>query len=484
MKTIGNNPDKTRQTQVVASGALPNGKPVVVNADGTVSVVSGSDSTAGTPVVFESANTGASIPAAGFDSSNNKVVIAYADGFPDGIGTAIVGTVSGTSISFGTPVVFYNNSTGNCGVTFDSNSNKVVITYTNGVDSSKGTAIVGTVSGTSISFGSPTVFNTGGSTNSVVSTFDSNSNKVVVAYQDSINSDKGTAIVGTVSGTSISFGSEVIFNNAATSNVGITFDSNSNKIVIGYRDSGNSSYGTAIVGTVSGTSISFGSEVVFESASVSNPSPAFDSNSNKVVIAYRDNGNSNYGTAIVGTVSGTNISFGTAVVFKEANSTRMSTVFDTNQNLIIIAYRNGGDSNNVNTVVGTVSGTSISFGSSTRIGGVGAEYVSATFDTSNNKAVISYVDNGNSNYGTAAVFEAGIPINLTAENYIGLAASGVPDGKAAKINLKGAVDENQSGLTAGQSYYVQTDGTLGTTPADPSVFAGTAVSANKLIVKG
>jgi len=39
-------------------------------------------------------------------------------------------------------------------------------------------------------------------------------------------------------------------------------------------------------------------------------------------------------------------------------------------------------------------------------------------------------------------------------------------------------------LTAGQSYYVQTDGTLGTTPADPSVFAGTAVAATKLIVKG
>jgi len=31
---------------------------------------------------------------------------------------------------------------------------------------------------------------------------------------------------------------------------------------------------------------------------------------------------------------------------------------------------------------------------------------------------------------------------------------------------------------------VQTDGTLGTTAASPSVFAGTAVSATKIIVKG
>ena len=47
-----------------------------------------------------------------------------------------------------------------------------------------------------------------------------------------------------------------------------TYDSTNNKVVIAYRDSGNNAYGTAIVGTVSGTSISFGSEVVFASAVV------------------------------------------------------------------------------------------------------------------------------------------------------------------------------------------------------------------------
>jgi hypothetical protein len=41
-------------------------------------------------------------------ASNNKVVIAYKDAGNSDFGTAIVGTVSGTSISFGTPVVFEN----------------------------------------------------------------------------------------------------------------------------------------------------------------------------------------------------------------------------------------------------------------------------------------------------------------------------------------------------------------------------------------
>ena len=73
---------------------------------------------------------------------------------------------------------------------------------------------------------------------------------------------------------------------------------------------------------------------------------------------------------------------------------------------------------------------------------------------------------------------------LTSENYIGISRSGAPSGAGAIIDTQGAIADNLSGLTAGQSYFVQTDGTLGTTAADPSVFAGTAVSATKLIVKG
>jgi hypothetical protein len=95
------------------------------------------------------------------------------------------------------------------------------------------------------------------------------------------------------------FGSAVVFESAFSIYISTTYDSTNNKIVIAYQDSGNSSYGTAIVGTVSGTSISFGTAVVFESANSDYISTTYDSTNNKVVIAYRDVGNSNYGTAIV-----------------------------------------------------------------------------------------------------------------------------------------------------------------------------------------
>ena len=90
-------------------------------------------------------------------------------------------------------------------------------------------------------------------------------------------------------------------------NISATFDSSNNKVVIVYRDRGDSDYGKGIVGTVSGTSISFGSPTTFESASSRFISATFDSSNGKVVIAYRDVGNSNSGTSVVGTVSGTSI---------------------------------------------------------------------------------------------------------------------------------------------------------------------------------
>ena len=154
MRIIGNDPSVPRQTQEVASGTLPNGKPVIVNADGTVSVVSGVDQSLGSAVVFESGQM--QKIASAFDSNSNKIVIAYRDGGNSAYGTAIVGTISGSSVSFGTAVVFASAATNDVSSDFDSTANKVLITH-NVAISGGGKTIVGTVSGTSISFGSGVV---------------------------------------------------------------------------------------------------------------------------------------------------------------------------------------------------------------------------------------------------------------------------------------------------------------------------------------
>jgi hypothetical protein len=497
MRTIGKDfGDTARKVYAVASGALGNGKTCVVNSDGTVSVIGlGSvDQAIGTPDIFEQANA-TSFIGSGFDSNSNKVVIAYRDGGNSNYGTAIVGTVdpSDNSISFGTAVVFESANSQHMQVVFDSSNNKIVITYADAGNSEAGTAIVGTISGTSISFGTAVVYTTttqnGGIHN--ITTFDSNSNKVVIAYRSQSNSSRGDAIVGTVSGTSISFGSAVTFNSSVTSDIAITFDSNSSKVIIAYESAGGSpaNRGYARVGTVSGTSISFGTEVRLhaDSTTIEHTIATFDSTNNKVIVGYRDAGNSNLGTFLVGTVSGTDISFGPRRDFDASSvwAKTPSISFDTQAGKFVVGYRDSNNSNYGTLKVGTVSGTNITFGSEVVYEEATTDYFASAYDSFNKKVVISYRDDGNSNYGTAVVFQAAAtPTNLTAENYIGITPSAYPTGAGAEIQTKGAVNEEQSGLTAGQSYYVQTDGTLSTTAGDPSVFAGTAVSATKIIVKG
>ena len=67
-------------------------------------------------------------PGCSFDSSNGKVFVTFSQNNDSNKGQAIVGTVSGTSISFGTKVQYTANEVfGNKSV-YDSENGKVVIT--------------------------------------------------------------------------------------------------------------------------------------------------------------------------------------------------------------------------------------------------------------------------------------------------------------------------------------------------------------------
>jgi hypothetical protein len=420
--------------------------------------------------------------AAAYDASAQRVVIAYRDQGNSNFGTAIVGTVSGTSISFGTPVVFESASTDNISVAYDASAQRIVITYRDVGNSNFGTAIVGTVSGTSISFGTAVVFESANTT-STAATYDSVAQRIVIAYQDAGNSNFGTAIVGTVSGTSISFGTAVVFESASTDNVAATYDAVAQRVVIAYRDVGNSNFGTAIVGTVSGTSISFGTAAVFESANTTGISCTYDENARRVVVAYRDNGNSNYGTISVGTVSGTSISFGTPVVFRSGTIDFTSMAYDVRAQLSAVTYYDDNNST-YRYASGVVSNSTwqlLQARSFTLIAFT-ARHTATVYDAFNQR-VVSVVSENFDNDGYAGVTVSPVT-NLTAENYIGISNAYYFQGSTATIQIAGAVDDAQSGLTPGRAYYVQVNGTLSTTPGNPSVFAGTAVAATKIIVKG
>ena len=466
-------PPSAGSLAAIASGALANGDKVIVNPDGTVSVVESSTFT-----VFEAAE--ADFISAIYDPTSNKVIIAYEDVGNSRFGTAIVGAVSGGNISFGTPVVFESASTDNISVVYDSANDKVVIAYRDDAASDVGTAIVGTVSGTSISFGTPVVFDAIALPNAAFmsTVYDSTNEKVVIAYLEG----EPHAIVGTVSGTSISFGTRVRIENVAATFISATYDSANSKVVVAYQNTADAD-GSVKVGTVSGTSISFGSVALFFNGATTDVSASYDSANGKVVIAYA---RSLIAEAKVGTVSGTTISFGTATQFSSTDTDTISSAYNSAIGKIVIAYRDDGAAGDPGKfVLGTVSGTAISFNTPEVFNATNSFDINAVYDSDSERIVIAYQDVSNSNFGTATVLTSNTNTNtLTSGNYIGISNGVYADGATATIQTIGSVDDAQSGLTAGQSYFVQSNNTLSTTPGTPSVFAGTAVSATKLIVKG
>jgi len=458
----------------VATGTLASGQTVALKSDGTVEAVAASASSVGSAVVFE---TGAvQYIAATFDSANNKVVIVCRDVGNSKYGTAVVGTVSGTSISFGSPVVFESASVAWISSTYDSTNAKVIIAYVDEGNSDYGTVVVGTVSGTSISFGTAVVFQSAASP-SISATYDSTNSKIVIAYRNAGNSYNATGIVGTVSGTSISFGTAVSFATASIPFLSATYHSANEKVVIAYTDDNNSNYGKAIVGTVSGTSISFGTAVVFETSNSQLLNAIYDSVNQKVIILYMDGGDSDKGKAVIGTVSGTSISFGSAITFSSAAVSHLSAAYSAASSSVIASYRIAPQA--YGTVIsGVTSASNISFGSALTFTTDATQWTASVYDSNAAKYVIAYMNDDTSDRGEAVVFTDASSNNTS---FIGITAEAISNTATGAINTYGGINTAQTGLTIASDYYVQADGSLSTTTS--TVKAGQAISATTINMK-
>ena len=480
MRIIGNNPAADNaEITAVASGTLPDGKPVIVNADGTVSAISGTSASQASysQTTLASSSYPGDVYSVVYSPDDDKIVVLYtgASSYP----TAVVGTISGTSISFGTPVVVVSRAAYNSDATYDTSANKAILCIAVDGFPSYGTAYAVTISGTNLSLG--TGFNFKSSTSNAIerirAVFDSSTNRTIVTYIDPGSSNRIRVTALTCSGSTITAAiSPVSVNSGTTQSNSLVFDSDQNVVMSIWYQSGLMRYRAY---TTSGSSFSFGSEVTDNSTTSAYSGVAYDPNTQKHLVVLRDSSSPNYTLLLPVTLSGTTVTIGTpssgpAVAAQNGTKT-LEPYYDSMAQKVTVLQ-----SNSSSTIVYPVdmSGSSPVAGTHLATGYASNGQCAAAFVSTQNRAVLSF-------NGKASLYQNDyIDTNLTAENYIGFANGATADTGRARVQVGSGINGAQSSLTAGQQYFVQIDGTLGLTAADPSAIAGTAISATEIIVKG
>ena len=361
----------------------------------------------------------------------------------------------------------------NCAVLINSNSNGETL-----IRSARN-------NGGTLTLGSGNMLFTNGPNSRFQISYDTTANKFVLfcGYDYDVSN---YATVRTVSLASdfntYTFGTKTTVASNSVSNTLTSYDSTNNKTLLAYKDSDNSL--KAVVATVSGSNISLGTAVTISTSNWNGGVLKFDTNAGKFFsMVFR--GDTALDSRVL-TISGTTVSAGTVNSSMSSNTAGIQShqdiwaVYDIGLKNFLVGYRNNyvGRFRQV-----TISGTSLTLGSEQHSqGGNSVDDQSATYVTDTNKVFFAYQD-GSNNYGHYQYWQtSNVTTNVTTENFIGFSKAAYTDGQTATIEVSGATNDDQSSLTSGQNYYVQNNGSLGLTAAIPKVYAGTAVSATKLLV--
>jgi hypothetical protein len=441
-----------KSASFVASGTLGSGVTVALKADGTVEAVSAVDESLGSSAQISTGNF--AYPVGVYDSTNNKVVVVYSG--PSNRAYAVVGQISGTSISFGSEVLAVATTAYYQAGAFDANTGKVLLCYSDYDNSEYGKAVVGTVSGTSISFGSVSTFNSS-ATSYISAIYDPAAQKIVIGYKDGSYPANGSLIAATISGTSVSFGAESTFNSGSAQFVSLTYNSAEDKILVFYQDQGNSRYPTCRVASLSGTSFSYGTETVLASRAVENTGGAYTTSGKHFLVFRNDGSPNNLSSVVVATVSGNSVSFGTeAATTARFSNSYVPVVYNAKADKVIIFGRNQENSYYPTYLTASISGTNITLSTPVVAQSVTSYEQGAVYDPTEEKSALFWPT-------SSRTIPVGAVLTSASSNntgFICIPDQAIADTATGAVIVQGGVSEKLSGLTVGADYYVQDGGSL------------------------
>lgn len=280
----------------------------------------------------------------------DKFVVVYAEDSLDDDGYARVGTVSGTTISWGTAKEFETGDTENpncCQLATD----KFAIVYNDEAAGDLGTVCVCTVSTDTITSGDPVAYEGFVRQNACCKL---DTDKFVAVYRDNGDSDKIKGCVFTVSGTIPSPGAILEIGSGIVNELCVA-QLDTDKFVLAWANDTDSA-GYIEICTVSGTTITEGAQVDLNPTSnrISYPSIA-KIDGTQFVVVYEDVSNSEKGTIRLCTFSGTTITLGDEEIFHDPVTQHQRTAL-ISSNKIVVVYADDADvSNHGEGIVGDIT---------------------------------------------------------------------------------------------------------------------------------
>ena len=487
--------------QATASGSIANGKTIVLNSDATVSAAATTLTTQSIGSVVEiSSPAGGTMMLSSVWVSDTKVVVAWALASGARYVYMAVGTVSGTSITYGTPVLVPGSVRGyTAGIIWDASVSAGAI-FIGDSWNAEAKYYGFTVSGTTVSVRAV-------SSSGYVQ--DSGEKKCIRAAS---NGSGGFAIVYTASNGTLA--SKV---GTINSSADLSIGNNSNTYGgqwTGQYQYGNSicdiayapdrstatssTYGVStidgttglrvmIISGATGTSHTLNTGSITQLVSIDNSMGAsltYNTEFNCFYMVYRV-GSACYSRTWKVATNGTSVQDIASLYVSGGESGYGCDVEynPTTKNAYIVLTR-----------VGRLQGIEVEFASDSSITASSEYNITATGTESelftmaaNNtlgKVFAAASDTSSPKYGDTHIWQSEIiTTNLTTSNFLGFSAAAYTNGQTVTIKTVGNVDANQTGLTPASKYYVTTGGNLSLTADDPSVYAGLSLNSTSIAVK-
>ena len=487
--SVGGSPLSTAPTiTATANGSISANAAVIVEADGKVAAISGYSFAQGSDTHQFAGNPSGSTRelAIASDSTNNQTVAVYDD---SGL-KCIVATYSGTTPTLNTATSI--NTSGNspshmaiCNIS----SGVYIVAYAAGSDAyARVLTVSGSGSSATVAVGTDLDFSIGSGTflYPQLETLKNQTNRALLLYVDDNAGDSGARVL-TISNTganaTIATTSKDVWLSAEATYLRTDWDNDNNVVVAFYRHSAQTS-GYATLFSVSGTTITDGADQGSLAFGLNGSTGCYDS-VNNIYVQFGINGGNNYVYYKTGTFSSGNnyISWTGSTTSMAGNTTSsiddsLRAVFDEFSGNIILMYAK---SDTMYMQYGKYSSGSISWNTEVEVTGG----INSNGDTSIavlNQGRVPIIRKLTSNTGAGKLKALQFPgTTLTTENFIGFASTGYSNGNTATINVTGNTT-TQSSLTPGQKYFIQNDGSLALTAADPSVAAGRALTSTKLLI--